>query len=102
MTDEQVQSMLRAIEHAAETLNREGYEIPYGEPTQSALDVRFLLAHITVKNADLAAARADVVRLRKALGIIVASAPDHSNACDCDSCQFSRIAGNALAVTIKP
>jgi hypothetical protein len=50
MTDEQVASMLRAIEHAAETLNREGYEIPYGEPTQAALDVRFLLAHIAAMN----------------------------------------------------
>ncbi len=48
MTDEQVYNMLRAIEDAAEKLNREGYEIPYGEPTQAALDVRFLLAHIHV------------------------------------------------------
>ncbi len=48
MTDDQVYNMLRAIEDAAEKLNREGYEIPYGEPTQAALDVRFLLAHIQV------------------------------------------------------
>ncbi len=47
--------------------------------------------------ADLAAARADVARLRDALDVIAENAPKHSYSCDCDACQFSRLAAKALA-----